>query len=55
MITFGYHSFLFLPTITIWIRTRSIKALYTTGLAECVLGPMGVEGVCCQIIGTLSK
>lgn len=55
VVSFGYHSLLFLPTITIWIRTRSIKALYTTGLAERVLGTMCVEGVCCQVISTLSK
>lgn len=42
-------------SVTIGIRARSIKALYTTGLAECVLGTMCVEGVCCQIISTLQQ
>lgn len=58
VVSFGYRSLpglLFLPTITIGIRARSIKALYTTGLAERVLGTMCVEGVCCQIISTLSR
>lgn len=41
--------------IAIWIRARSVKALYTTGLAECVLGTMCVEGVGCQVISTLQQ
>lgn len=58
VVNFCYHSLpglLFLPTIAIWIRARSVKALYTTGLAECVLGTMCVKGVGCQVISTLSR
>lgn len=44
-----------IPTIAVWVGAGSVEALDTAGLAEGVLGTVGVEGVGSQIVSTLGR